>query len=58
MIRPDELETLAKSEPEVDVVPLIEEIMVWADSLTGDIMDDVVYNTLESVVDIIIDHCC
>lgn len=48
---------LIKSDARVDAAVVLQELVTWADSLTGDLLDDVVYNTLESVVDIIIDNC-
>lgn len=48
---------LIKSDPKVDGAMVLREIYAWADSLTGDFGDDIVLNTLEGVVDIIIDNC-
>lgn len=48
---------IIKSDAVIDASQVLMEIAEWADSLTGDLMDDVVLHTLESVVDIIIDNC-
>ena len=56
ILRRDYVEEFIKSDPNVDIVSVLQEIMTWYDSSTGDTYDDIVKNTLESVVDIIVDY--
>lgn len=57
MIRREVVDDLAKVNPVVEVVPILEELLTWQNSLLGDSMDDIVNSTLESVIDIILDNC-
>lgn len=57
MIRREVVDDLAKVNPVVEVVPILEELLKWQNSLLGDSMDDIVNSTLESVIDITLDNC-
>lgn len=56
MVRDDEMRQLIMQDPDVDIISVLQELITWEDSLCGDMFDNTVVNTLESVIDIIIDN--
>lgn len=56
MVRDDEMRQLIMQDPDVDIISVLQELITWEDSLCGDMFDNTVAHTLESVIDIIIDN--
>lgn len=39
---------------QIDAQALVEELQAWQDELSNDIEDEIIYNTLDTVIDIVV----
>lgn len=57
MLRNEEIQNIIQLNPNVNIIAVLKEIKDWQQSLGRDAYDDVVFYTLDNVVDIILENC-
>ena len=57
MLRNEEYQDIIMSNLKIDVSPVLEELIVWENSLDNDPYDDTILHTIETFIDILVDNC-